>query len=107
MRFPFSTFMAKDRRAPGRGTQALSTRSGSVGDKQSRGEGYLAGNCRAEPTLHIRTVHERLASWAVMVAGAVVLVTSFARFVIEGGGTPAPIAPTTRLVVGGWYRYVR
>ena len=29
------------------------------------------------------------------------------RFVVEGIGTPAPIAPTERLVVGGAYRYVR
>ena len=30
-----------------------------------------------------------------------------ARFVTEGAGTPAPVAPTERLVVGGAYRYVR
>lgn len=30
-----------------------------------------------------------------------------ARFVREGHGTPAPIAPTRRLVVGGVYRHVR
>ena len=29
------------------------------------------------------------------------------RFVAEGAGTPAPVAPTQRLVVGGLYRYVR
>jgi|SRR5271155_999430 len=29
------------------------------------------------------------------------------RFVREGHGTPAPIAPTGRLVVGGVYRHVR
>jgi protein-S-isoprenylcysteine O-methyltransferase Ste14 len=29
------------------------------------------------------------------------------RFVREGEGTPAPIAPTRRLVVGGPFRYVR
>jgi protein-S-isoprenylcysteine O-methyltransferase Ste14 len=40
-------------------------------------------------------------------AGIVVLVQAFARFVVEGLGTPAPIAPTERLVVGGLYRYVR
>jgi protein-S-isoprenylcysteine O-methyltransferase Ste14 len=42
----------------------------------------------------------------VVVAGAV-LVHAFARFVVEGLGTPAPVAPTERLVVGGLYRYVR
>jgi protein-S-isoprenylcysteine O-methyltransferase Ste14 len=40
-------------------------------------------------------------------AGLLVLVEAFARFVIEGLGTPAPVAPTERLVVGGLYRYVR
>jgi protein-S-isoprenylcysteine O-methyltransferase Ste14 len=40
-------------------------------------------------------------------AGAVVLVAAFVRFVAEGAGTPAPVAPTDELVVGGLYRYVR
>ena len=40
-------------------------------------------------------------------AGVVVLLHAFARFVIEGIGTPAPVAPTQRLVIGGLYRYVR
>jgi protein-S-isoprenylcysteine O-methyltransferase Ste14 len=45
---------------------------------------------------------------AVLIAiGVAVLLHSFARFVIEGRGTPAPIAPTDKLVVGGLYRHVR
>ena len=32
---------------------------------------------------------------------------AFLRFVVEGLGTPAPVAPTEHLVVGGAYRYVR
>jgi protein-S-isoprenylcysteine O-methyltransferase Ste14 len=40
-------------------------------------------------------------------AGVAFLLHAFARFVIEGIGTPAPVAPTERLVVGGVYRYVR
>ena len=40
-------------------------------------------------------------------AGAAALLHAFARFVIEGLGTPAPVAPPERLVVGGLYRYVR
>ena len=45
---------------------------------------------------------------AILIAVAVlVLVYAFARFVAEGLGTPAPVAPTERLVVGGLYRYVR
>ncbi len=35
------------------------------------------------------------------------LVQAFARFATEGAGTPAPVAPTERLVIGGLYRYVR
>jgi protein-S-isoprenylcysteine O-methyltransferase Ste14 len=45
---------------------------------------------------------------AVLVAaGAAVLVSAFVRFVVEGIGTPAPVAPPEQLVVGGLYRYVR
>jgi protein-S-isoprenylcysteine O-methyltransferase Ste14 len=44
---------------------------------------------------------------ALVAAGCAVLIQTFARFVLEGRGTPAPIAPTERLVVGGLYRYVR
>ena len=40
-------------------------------------------------------------------AGVLVLIRAFARFVAEGLGTPAPVAPPERLVVGGAYRYVR
>ena len=43
----------------------------------------------------------------MVVAGSVVLVLAFTRFVTEGAGTPAPIAPTEELVVGGLYRHVR
>jgi protein-S-isoprenylcysteine O-methyltransferase Ste14 len=43
----------------------------------------------------------------LLVLAIVALVRAFARFVMEGGGTPAPVAPTERLVVGGEYRFVR
>jgi len=36
-----------------------------------------------------------------------VLIGAFVRFARDGLGTPAPIAPTERLVVTGAYRYVR
>ena len=45
--------------------------------------------------------------WALLAAGVAVLLEAFARFVVEGLGTPAPVAPTETLVVGGLYRYVR
>ncbi len=44
---------------------------------------------------------------ALVVAGGTALLHAFARFVVEGLGTPAPVAPTERLVVGGLYRHVR
>jgi protein-S-isoprenylcysteine O-methyltransferase Ste14 len=47
------------------------------------------------------------AGWVLLAAGVAVLLHAFARFVVEGLGTPAPIAPTERLVVGGLFRYVR
>jgi protein-S-isoprenylcysteine O-methyltransferase Ste14 len=35
------------------------------------------------------------------------VVSAFVRFVVEGFGTPAPVAAPDRLVIGGLYRYVR
>jgi protein-S-isoprenylcysteine O-methyltransferase Ste14 len=49
----------------------------------------------------------RIAGIALILVGAIVILGAFARFVDEGRGTPAPIAPTQRLVIGGLYRYVR
>ena len=44
---------------------------------------------------------------AMVVAGAPLFAKFASRFVVEGHGTPAPIAPTQHLVVGGPYRYTR
>ncbi len=60
-------------------------------------------------------VREPLPYWApvrvlggvLLVAGLVALVGAFVRFVVEGFGTPAPVAAPEHLVVGGVYRYVR
>ncbi|XVU29453.1 methyltransferase family protein [Actinoplanes sp. CA-054009] len=49
----------------------------------------------------------RLLGALILLAGTVVLIQAFTRFVVEGLGTPAPTAPPTHLVVGGLYRYVR
>jgi protein-S-isoprenylcysteine O-methyltransferase Ste14 len=49
----------------------------------------------------------RLAGGALVLLGAVGLLDSFARFALQGVGTPAPIFPTRNLVVTGLYRYVR
>lgn len=52
-------------------------------------------------------VASRVAGAALVAAGGLVLLHAFARFVREGLGTPAPVAPTARLVVGGLYRWIR
>jgi protein-S-isoprenylcysteine O-methyltransferase Ste14 len=49
----------------------------------------------------------RVIGGLVTALGAAFLIQAFARFVIEGLGTPAPVAPPERLVVGGIYRWVR
>jgi protein-S-isoprenylcysteine O-methyltransferase Ste14 len=49
----------------------------------------------------------RIAGATIALAGAAVLISAFARFAIHGLGTPAPTAPTERLVITGLYRHVR
>lgn len=49
----------------------------------------------------------RLAGIALIGLGIPVLLDSFARFALQGRGTPAPILPPEHLVVTGLYRYVR
>jgi protein-S-isoprenylcysteine O-methyltransferase Ste14 len=49
----------------------------------------------------------RVLGGVLLVAGLIALVGAFVRFVVEGFGTPAPVAAPERLVVGGVYRYVR
>jgi protein-S-isoprenylcysteine O-methyltransferase Ste14 len=49
----------------------------------------------------------RVVGAILLAAGVGALLHAFWRFVVEGLGTPAPVAPTERLVVGGLYRYVR
>jgi protein-S-isoprenylcysteine O-methyltransferase Ste14 len=45
--------------------------------------------------------------WFLVLAGAAVLLHAFVAFAWHGRGTPAPAAPTQRLVVEGAYRHVR
>ena len=49
----------------------------------------------------------RVLGAALVVAGLPILLDSFARFALQGLGTPAPVMPPERLVVTGFYRYVR
>lgn len=58
-----------------------------------------------EPLAHWMPL--RIVGIVLLVISVPVLVHAFWRFVVEGLGTPAPVAPTERLVVGGLYRHVR
>ena len=62
----------------------------------------LTGWRSAGPPLWLEAV-----GWLLVGAGIATVFEAFARFVVEGIGTPAPAAPTEKLVVGGLYRYVR
>src|SRR5262249_46890787 len=69
------------------------------------GPWWLTGwQVRAAPTWWLPA---RVLGGLVTVLAVAVLLSAFVRFVREGAGTPAPVAPTERLVVGGLYRYVR
>ncbi len=49
----------------------------------------------------------RVAGALLIIAGIPALLDSFARFAVQGLGTPAPVFPPRHLVVSGLYRYVR
>ncbi len=49
----------------------------------------------------------RVIGGVLIAAGVTGLAGSFARFTLQGLGTPAPAAPPEKLVVTGPYRYVR
>ena len=49
----------------------------------------------------------RAAGVLLIVAGIPAVLDSFARFALQGLGTPAPVFPTRHLVVSGLYRHVR
>lgn len=49
----------------------------------------------------------RILGGILIIVGVPGVVDSFARFALDGLGTPAPIAPPQKLVVTGLYRYVR
>jgi protein-S-isoprenylcysteine O-methyltransferase Ste14 len=49
----------------------------------------------------------RIIGALMITAGLPILLDSFARFAIQGMGTPAPVAPPQHLVVTGLYRHVR
>src|SRR5262249_44344932 len=86
-------------------SQPMSRRAAALGSAAffALAPGIVAG---VVPWLltHWHTQHEyalslRLAGAALLAAGSVALASAFVRFVIDGIGTPAPVAPTRNLVV--------
>ena len=67
---------------------------------------WLISSWKFEPPL-LRIEWTRWLGVALIAAGAPALLDSFARFALQGLGTPAPVLPTERLVVTGLYRHVR
>ncbi len=67
--------------------------------------GALAGWRVGPPFLGLGAL--RVVGLALLAIGACGLLDCFARFAIQGRGTPAPVAPTATLVASGQYRYVR
>jgi len=66
---------------------------------------WLTGWRMQPPLLGMASL--RIVGALLVIVGLASLVESILRFAIVGLGTPAPIAPPTRLVVSGQYRHVR
>jgi protein-S-isoprenylcysteine O-methyltransferase Ste14 len=67
---------------------------------------YWLSRWRMEPPL-MGLGALRVVGAVLVIVGLGSLVESFLRFALVGLGTPAPVAPPTRLVVSGQYRHVR
>jgi protein-S-isoprenylcysteine O-methyltransferase Ste14 len=65
---------------------------------------YLLSGWRVD---HRLPVVVRVLGVAIIAVGLLSILESFARFVVRGHGTPAPLAPPKLLVVSGQYRHVR
>ena len=78
---------------------------GAPGVVVGLGPWWLTGWRMREPLPFFLPV--RVVGGLLLVTAVAFLLISFVRFVVEGLGTPAPVAPTERLVVGGVYRHVR
>ena len=68
--------------------------------------GYLPWRLR-QGAIAVSGAEEWAAMTTIVVGIAIYFYTAFWGFAITGGGTPAPIAPTSKLVVGGLHHFVR
>jgi protein-S-isoprenylcysteine O-methyltransferase Ste14 len=69
--------------------------------------GYIPWRLRRDSPVMLSGVAEWLAILLIAVGIAIYLYTAFWGFAWTGGGTPAPIAPTKKLVTRGLHRFVR
>lgn len=69
--------------------------------------GYLPWRLRQNGSGAVSGAGEWAAIAILVVGIAIYLATAFWGFALIGGGTPAPIAPTKKLVVAGLHRFVR
>jgi protein-S-isoprenylcysteine O-methyltransferase Ste14 len=69
--------------------------------------GYVPWTLWRSRVVAVRGIEEAAAIVVIAVGILIYLYTAFYGFAWIGGGTPAPVAPTKRLVVVGLHRYVR
>lgn len=69
--------------------------------------GYVPWRLRYHAAIATHGIEEVVAIVIIAAGVLIYLHTAFWGFAWAGGGTPAPIAPTKRLVVAGLHRYVR
>jgi protein-S-isoprenylcysteine O-methyltransferase Ste14 len=69
--------------------------------------GYIPWRLRTDSPGMLAGPQKWLAIILIGIGVAIYLHTAFWGFAWSGGGTPAPIAPTKKLVAGGLHRYVR
>ena len=69
--------------------------------------GYVPWRLRNGAAIAAGGIEEGVATALIVIGILIYLHTAFWGFAWTGGGTPAPVAPTKRLVVVGLHRYVR
>jgi protein-S-isoprenylcysteine O-methyltransferase Ste14 len=69
--------------------------------------GLVPWRLRRGSGIAVQGVPMWLAVILIVAGSAIYLHTAFWGFAVLGGGTPAPVAPTKRLVARGLHRYVR
>lgn len=67
---------------------------------------FLLSQWRLRPAL-LGVQPLRAVGVVLLLCGGIGLLDSFARFALQGLGTPAPVYPTRHLVISGLYRYAR